>query len=174
MSLYVSRSFFALLFLPLLWSANSAAAVLTWTLEGTTTSSTWSGTFDYDADTSMVSNVMIESTLVDATYGASPSYTIGGTANVNTLLRFFDVPPTVGSFVIQIAPEFLLTNAGGTIDLKTGPFLGEAVCLNGDCSSTTGYAMISGSVSAVPIPAAAWLFGSALLGLGGIGRRKKA
>jgi hypothetical protein len=26
----------------------------------------------------------------------------------------------------------------------------------------------------IPIPAAVWLFGSALLGLGGIGRRKKA
>jgi hypothetical protein len=30
------------------------------------------------------------------------------------------------------------------------------------------------SVSEVPVPAAAWLFGSALLGLAGVGRRKKA
>jgi hypothetical protein len=33
---------------------------------------------------------------------------------------------------------------------------------------------ITTDVSAVPVPAAAWLFGSALLGLGGLARRKKA
>ena len=32
---------------------------------------------------------------------------------------------------------------------------------------------ISGTLSAVPVPAAAWLFGSALIGLVGIARRKK-
>ena len=32
---------------------------------------------------------------------------------------------------------------------------------------------ISSDVNAVPVPAAAWLFGSALLGLGGMARRKK-
>jgi hypothetical protein len=30
------------------------------------------------------------------------------------------------------------------------------------------------SVAEVPIPAAAWLFGSALVGLVGVGKRKKA
>jgi len=33
--------------------------------------------------------------------------------------------------------------------------------------------IINGSVSAVPVPAAAWLFGSGLIGLFGISRRKK-
>jgi hypothetical protein len=36
------------------------------------------------------------------------------------------------------------------------------------------WAVQSGDVSAVPVPAAAWLFGSALLGLIGISRRKRA
>ena len=36
-------------------------------------------------------------------------------------------------------------------------------------SGNTGYAM----TSAIPVPAAAWLFGSALVGLAGIGRKRK-
>jgi len=44
-----------------------------------------------------------------------------------------------------------------------------------DSSFKTNYAWAvqSGDVSAVPVPAAAWLFGSGLLGLIGIARRKK-
>jgi hypothetical protein len=38
--------------------------------------------------------------------------------------------------------------------------------------STTGGLTISGGSTAVPLPAAAWLFGSGLLGLAGIGRRR--
>ena len=38
--------------------------------------------------------------------------------------------------------------------------------------STTGHALVRGT-SVVPVPAAAWLFGSGLLGLIGIARRKK-
>jgi hypothetical protein len=36
------------------------------------------------------------------------------------------------------------------------------------------WAVHSGDVSAVPVPAAAWLFGSGLIGLTGIARRKRA
>jgi hypothetical protein len=41
-------------------------------------------------------------------------------------------------------------------------------------SNTSSWAVISGDVSAVPVPAAAWLFGSGLLGLIGVARRKQA
>lgn len=47
----------------------------------------------------------------------------------------------------------------------------------GDTSKSTSYyawAVHSGDVSAVPVPAAVWLFGSGLIGLIGIARRKKA
>ena len=37
-----------------------------------------------------------------------------------------------------------------------------------------GWAVQSGDVSAVPVPAAVWLFGSGLLGLAGVARRKSA
>ena len=41
-------------------------------------------------------------------------------------------------------------------------------------SSLYGWAVQSGDVSAVPVPAAVWLFGSGLLGLAGVARRKSA
>ncbi len=44
-----------------------------------------------------------------------------------------------------------------------GPFDGQ----NGDWT-------VTGTVSAVPVPAAVWLFGSGLVGLAGIARRRKA
>ena len=41
-------------------------------------------------------------------------------------------------------------------------------------NSFYGWAVQSGDVSAVPVPAAVWLFGSGLLGLAGVARRKSA
>jgi hypothetical protein len=37
-----------------------------------------------------------------------------------------------------------------------------------------GWAVQSGDVSAVPVPAAVWLFGSGLLGLIGVAKHKRA
>ena len=45
---------------------------------------------------------------------------------------------------------------------------------NGVHSSTAGGANCGSGLNAVPLPAAAWLFGSGLLGLIGVARRKKA
>jgi len=42
-----------------------------------------------------------------------------------------------------------------------------------DFSSTFAWAVRSGDVSAVPVPAAVWLFGSGLIGLLGMARRKR-
>ena len=51
--------------------------------------------------------------------------------------------------------------AGGA--MQTGPFAGATPAFNG-----------TGSLTAVPVPAAAWLMGSGLLGLVGVARRRKA
>jgi len=50
---------------------------------------------------------------------------------------------------------------GRGVPMQTGPFPGVEVAFNG-------------VVSAVPVPAAVWLFGSGLLGLLGVARRRKA
>ena len=46
--------------------------------------------------------------------------------------------------------------------------------INGKDISLYGWAVRAGDVSAVPVPAAVWLFGSGLIGLLGLARRKKA
>ena len=53
------------------------------------------------------------------------------------------------------------TTAGGS--MQTGPFAGATPAFNG-----------TGDLAAVPVPAAVWLFGSGLLGLVGVARRRKA
>jgi hypothetical protein len=67
--------------------------------------------------------------------------------------------PSVGNVVI---------NAGQAADLLAGLWY---VNIH---STTFAGGEIRGQVNVVPIPAAAWLFGSALVGLVGVGRRKKA
>ena len=55
---------------------------------------------------------------------------------------------------------FDMGTGGQNLNLKTGAFY--------------GWAVQSGDVGAVPVPAAVWLFGSGLLGLVGVARRKSA
>ena len=50
----------------------------------------------------------------------------------------------------------------------------QALIVGGPFNGNTGYWHMEGTYSAVPIPAAAWLLGSGLLGLVTVGRRKKA
>ncbi len=45
-------------------------------------------------------------------------------------------------------------------------------CVNNECSYAIAMAPALGSASAVPVPAAAWLFGSGLIGLAGLARRR--
>lgn len=60
---------------------------------------------------------------------------------------------------------------GGGITLQFNSTCGaDANCF---ADFTIDNVSISADVSSVPVPAAAWLFGSALLGLGGIARKKK-
>ena len=92
-----------------------------------------------------------------------------------------------------------LGNSAGLAETKTGPFSNVQISVywsateyapntsnawhfsmnhgfQNDHSKALGFyawAVQSGDVSAVPVPAAAWLFGSALLGLVGLGKRKR-
>lgn len=52
-------------------------------------------------------------------------------------------------------------SSGQAVPMQVGPFPGQAPTFQG-------------TVSAVPVPAAVWLFGSGLLGLVGVARRKAA
>jgi len=66
----------------------------------------------------------------------------------------------------------------GTYDALTGDFSvsWSQLIVGGAFDGKTGYWELNGTanVSAIPVPAAVWLFGSGLIGLAGIARRRKA
>lgn len=57
--------------------------------------------------------------------------------------------------------------AGNGVAMANGPFAGSVATFNGTGDAGTG-------TGDVPVPAAAWLMGSGLLGLVGVARRRKA
>lgn len=102
---------------------------------------------------------------------------VGSTCNISVDLSSWEVMWNGSAFEqgprpISSQPFVLAT---GTYDLIT-----QAYSLNwtsqingGPFSGVTGYWHLEGTVSSVPVPAAAWLFGSGLLGLIGFARNKK-
>ena len=64
--------------------------------------------------------------------------------------------------------------AQSAIDLDTGTWTAFVVSsTDNSLEQIASGSITGGTVSAVPVPAAAWLFGSALVGLAGVGRRRK-
>ena len=51
---------------------------------------------------------------------------------------------------------------------------GSAIALNGPTNASVGYTLSINTTSPVPVPAAAWLLGSGLVGLFGVARRRRA
>lgn len=89
---------------------------------------------------------------------------------------FLNVPLLIqvvgtGMTADQILPDFSSFSGTFSADLSAlGPLLGSVIAdpfVSGSIASING-------VAAVPVPAAAWLFGSALLGLAGARRTRKA
>ena len=95
----------------------------------------------------------------------------GGGTSASEILYGPPLFPTAGwtnySFTTNLGPD---VSGGATVQLKAscGPVVGCGVDAYFDNLTITT------DVSAVPVPAAVWLFGSGLLGLVGVARRKKA
>lgn len=157
-------------------SAN--AAVLTWTLEDVLLDDgqTLTGSFDYDRDTNSTSNVSIfnsGSTTFEATEFVQ---SLEVTACSFTGCNFHDGTPEIGDLRLSLfwginGQE--LTNSGGNLILSSTPFPVFTFCAFADCSAgVVGppdiVRIVNGSISAVPIPAAFWLFGSGLIGVMGL------
>jgi cytoskeletal protein CcmA (bactofilin family) len=106
-----------------------------------------------DADTSVVWN-------------ATAGYvSIGADANiVGTILAHTYVSTGAGSVV---------AGTGSTNNLCGGVYSATSYVTVG-ASATVGGLGCSGTIGEIPLPAAAWLFGSGLIGLVGVARRKKA
>ena len=135
------------------------------------------GSFVYDADTGMYSDVVIFSDAMpfigNHTYFASSLYSSDSSG-----LLFWKDTAFAGHYVLYLSFGSALSNAGGTVALSgyetsnppgelTSPPSGFAYRRNIVDATLTG-------VPVVPIPAAVWLFGSALFGLGWLKRRPTA
>jgi len=169
------------------FSVSANAAPLTWTihdvyLDGSDeyhNEGVVSGTFDYDANTNVYSNINITVTAGGGVNEQSNWEPWGQPWDAADDLNL-ERPHTADCDIIIGNPdpfafcisdlnfsfETGLTNAGGIVEI--------------DHVEATVYELdniyerfaFSGTVSAVPVPAAVWLFGSALGGLGWMRRRK--
>ena len=101
------------------------------------------------------------------------SYTFTLTGNQVAVGTFFDWSVNIGIPVLTI---FDCPVSGGgacngpSLPMAAGPFPGQQPTFNG---ITGDDFPVSGGTSVVPVPAAVWLFGSGLVGLVGVARRRK-
>jgi len=155
------------------------ATPVTWTLNDVAFADlgTATGSFVFDADTNIVNSWSISVAGGDST--TFPAFTYEPVGNQfagafsgppDGQYFSFNDPPTLGSNrLIRIDPSELLTNSGGTVDLVLTDTNFAVECF--DCSPSR--AIISGSISAVPLPAAFPLFAAGLIALVGIARGRQ-
>ena len=145
------------------------------------------GEADYAANNASVSLTERPNGFADITAIVKPS---GSPPSVNILLRNFESPYSdeatfaggdfpslpglsIGNFIWLDGPDFWTTGEVPTLptSFTNTTNLGGSIWLGGQ----TNYAVqgLSLEVSEVPVPPAVWLFGSGLIGLIGIAKRKK-
>ncbi|MDB4308249.1 VPLPA-CTERM sorting domain-containing protein [Gammaproteobacteria bacterium] len=134
-----------------------------WTLENVIFDSgpALSGTFIFDAHTGEYSNLDV----VGSFNNLEAYNPYSGPTSLHAI-----VPGAPPPFVMELDFSGSLTNAGGTYevsgyDVELARNWGEEAFVRN---------IVSGTVTAVPVPAAAWLFGSALAGLGLLRRKQTA
>jgi hypothetical protein len=170
------KTLFCGLFLSVAFATSTQAAVVTWTLEDVTFSegSEVTGTFDYDADINAYSNWYLQT---QTGFITGFNYNPGNSAYEDSYSKHLEIYSLYGypdiDRVILLQFASSLTNGGGTIEVnETRPYCYPT---SGSCEvdwvEYNGRHVTGGRVSAVPIPAAVWLFGSALAGLGWFRRK---
>jgi len=159
-------------------STTATAASLTWTFNDAYLQSALTaeigqltGTFDYDAYTHVYSNVSISSSgwsqTSDIDYlGATLTTPVGDNSSQLIVTGSTTTVAAYTDMMLQFVSP--LSNAGGTVGMTVSSFqfaFGHA---------PRYYAILQpgATVSAVPVPAAVWLFGSALAGLGWMCRKQ--
>lgn len=116
-----------------------------------------------DGEALSFSNALLSSVLIGI-YDTDPELTLGCTQT--DACSIFTSYSNSNGFVISRQTVNL---ADGGVDYVSTSSVNE----NSDFNNFPGAVIADWSISTVPIPAAAWLFGSGLLGLVGVARRKK-
>ena len=99
---------------------------------------------------------------------------VNGTALSSTLTADASNDLTGGTVVLQGTGATTGIVAQGHLDIDTRSWTAFVVSAgDGSLQQIAAGTLDSGTLSAVPVPAAAWLFGSALLGLGSVARRRQ-
>jgi hypothetical protein len=171
-------------FISSIFIASSVQAdTIRWTLQDVLLSDGQSatGSFDYDTDTSSVSNISLftsGSANWDATYFNMSSTISGSLTCTYYSCLFAPENATTGSIILEIALDGAWDRFDSldTYDIYRGNALWRCGtdCLEYNSSASTLAEVIDGSITGalVPIPAAFWLFGSALAGLGWMRRKQ--
>jgi hypothetical protein len=128
---------------------NAYALPMTWNLNGVTLqdSTTLSGSFTYDPDTSTVTNFNLVTqsagSFVAKTYDSSAGHTVSATSASD--FTFYPHSSTPYTYVLRIRFAQPLSSAGGNILISTGGYASYE-CLN--CAPVRE--ITSGSVNATP------------------------
>jgi len=139
------------------------------------------GHFSYNSDSNSYEEYFYTT---DGSILTGGSYEWGDLSNGNTIIedlsdadnllvtRWDDFYFLEGE-AISLTFSSSLTNGGGTVAVGGSEFLCNGTTVDICTTFSPSRSIISGYATTVPIPAAVWLFGSALAGLGWI-RRKQA
>jgi hypothetical protein len=166
-----------MLFLLLLGSTTAYAIPVTWTLDSVTfdDGGVAFGSYTYDAVSNTYTNVAITTS---SGVGGFPGSFYEDACNVSTCHPDYeDSRPVFGLLdgtnlerIVVLTLEGPMTNSGGILEILVGGPACTTSCEVDDILNSR--TIVAGSVSAVPIPAAVWLFGSALAGLGWLRRKQ--
>jgi len=135
------------------------------------------GAFLIAAGNSWANTVVYEEVeLFDTQTVLNDTFTVIDAGTYRAILTDFEFPEPMAQsgMAVTTATELLGSlNAPGSFSFDATP--GDYfVSFFGEAGASTSYGMYGIEISQVPLPAAVWLFGSGLIGLIGISRRKKA
>ena len=153
-------------------SAPASAASVEWTIDNTITwadGSTLSGSFFFDADTTDYDGSNLVLTCAAPCLNPTQEVSTSGGAH-EAVATFTDW--SFNSFEARLYFTEDLTNAGGVVELSLANLQSNYPPTDLYVNSDTNFGPYTVSASVVPVPAAVWLFGSALGALGWLRRRK--